>query len=587
MSLSPELKELETKNQSGCGNYSGSDCGSSLHPENSVDESAAYKADEEEEDSPIVHSAVHQEPGEVSELPSFYWKPHENESRLDFGQSQLEQGSEKLANGCQSYVTGHVETSSFGSNGLIGGSSRHSDVAASTQTSSTSPASTVRENVDFQRYDSLCVSVSEPQLSSTREITDDCIDLGLSIKRVHFMHPGQEALRNPIPMHDTMLDATPNLCSTARSCAVATPAQEKTTVSNRVTPRKTEERNQELFHGLVHESKLSEQELERLSRDLTQAQDGSGFTPESWVAVFSNTSSLSTPLLMNKIKEHVIRQHSRGTVSAHVPPSNSSGSKVMGSMDDLSGRNFSSLLKPPTSNRASTQSSPLNGVSTSSPPVEENPMNAQPAFPGVILDSDSFGKSPNGRHTLASLPITSVQVVSTGRVTPVNDPAIQTEGFTRLTSTVKKKLPSPKASNLLPVISQDKASLTEKRKAIPLAPIVKCNKSHVYFGGCKVRQSQSQSLVVLNSSFKEGLRLELRIKDSQDFHIIGAERTLTSRLEIQLEPRQERTIDLVFRPNSIGPSVTKLNLYPRCESIRNLKYTGIFLYLSDSFEILT
>ncbi len=578
MSLSPELEALEIKNQSGFANSSGSDCGSSLHPENSVDESAAYKADEEEEDSPNIPTAVNQEPGEVSELPSFYFKPHENESRLDLGQSEFEQGSEKLPNGCHSYVTGHVETLSFGSNCLIGGS-RHSDVAASTQTSSASPASTVRENVDFQRYDSLCVSVSEPQLSSTREITDDCIDLGLSLKRVHFMQPGQEALRNPRPMQDTMLDATPNLCSTARSCAVATPAQERTPVSTRMTQiSKSEERNEELIHDLVHESKLSEEELERLSRDLTQAQDGAGFTPESWIAVFANTSSLSTPLLMNKLKEHVIRQHSRGVSSAHVPATNSSASEVLGGMDDLSSRNFSSLLKPPPSNRVSTQAIPSNGTCPSSSPVAENRKNAQPAFPGLILDSDSLGKSPNGRHTLASLPIPSVQVVSTGRVTPVNDPVIQNEGFARLTSTVKKKLPSPEASNLLPVVSQDKASLTEKRKAIPSAPIVKCNKSHVYFGGCKVRQSQSQSLVVLNSSFKEGLRLELRIKDSQDFHIMGAERTLTSRLEIQLEPRQERTIDLVFRPNSIGPSVTKLNLYPRCETVRNLKYTGILEY---------
>ena len=97
-----------------------------------------------------------------------------------------------------------------------------SDVGCSSQ-GSTSPASTVRENTDVAHCDSI---IPEPQLSSTREfsqITDDCIELGLSTKRVTF-HPdiSQASLEAHRLRHDTMpvppdMQSVPNLCSTARS----------------------------------------------------------------------------------------------------------------------------------------------------------------------------------------------------------------------------------------------------------------------------------------------------------------------------------------------------------------------------------
>ncbi len=55
------------------------------------------------------------EVGEISELPSLYWKPHD-ESHIDVRQSHLESVLEKEAiSNCHSYVAGHVESLSLGS----------------------------------------------------------------------------------------------------------------------------------------------------------------------------------------------------------------------------------------------------------------------------------------------------------------------------------------------------------------------------------------------------------------------------------------------------------------------------------------
>ncbi len=65
----------------------------------------------------------------------------------------------------------------------------------------------------------------------------------------------------------------------------------------------------------------------------------------------------------------------------------------------------------------------------------------------------------------------------------------------------------------------------------------------------------------------------MRIKDSNDFYMLDENRSLVSRRKLQLEPRQECCLDLVFQPNSLGPLTTKLNLYPRCETTQKMKYT--------------
>jgi len=112
--------------------------------------------------------------------------------------------------------------------------------------------------------------------------------------------------------------------------------------------------------------------------------------------------------------------------------------------------------------------------------------------------------------------------------------------------------------------------------------VVKDNKSKIYFGGCRVGQSLSQSLVVHNPSSKERLRLELQIKDTPGFQILDAESTPTSRLVIKLDPRQEQTIDLLFGPKSIGPSMTELRVFPLIENMPRFLYTVYYLNINHS-----
>lgn len=594
---------------SGLKNRVDSDCESSEIPQYPVDESAAYKADEEEDESPIVPSLLPPEPGDVSELPSLYWRPHANESKVDFGQSQLDVGPEKAASQCHSYVAGHVESLSYGVNGIGGGSSKRlSDIAASSQSSS-SPASTIRENIEFQRCESLCVSVSEPQLSSTREITDDCIELGLSVKRVHFLkdtRPAEQLLSKMSSQQARPFEEKPNLCSTARNHSTVTPtASLEANGSSAATPaasvngasqKKISEPNKE---PLEKESSKAlgqpNQEWVNTSQNITGPNDRSAFTPESWLAVFSNTSALSTPLLMNKIKEHVMRQQGRGMSSAHVTPSESSGIggsgfEITDITDRQSGQNLSSLLKSHSRTGMSIPTMSAIDSSASSPvtvkPEKPNPGEVATSMPSAA----SIRQSPAGRHTLAALPVQfSEPITGIRSETPINDEAkmdFKENGFTRLTSTVMKKVPAPEnTSGSSAVLPQAKGNVSVKRPmSLSNAPVVKCNRSHVHFGGSKVRQTQKQSLVIRNSSFKDGLDLELRIKDSEDFYIIDMEQSLVSRFQIHLDARQERLVELVFRPRSLGPVASKLNLYPRCETAKKVKYTvsdDIILYSWD------
>ena len=596
-----------------------SECDSSRHPENSVDESAAYKADEEEDDSPAIPSLNLHEAGETSELPSCYWRPAENESRLDIGQSHLDLVPGRLPSQCHSYVAGHVDSLSAGSNCVTGGASlRPSDIATATSQSSCSPASTVRENTDF-RSDSLCVSVSEPQLSSTREITDDCIDLGLcGPKRVHFNAESQQPqLPKPLqlPFQETLLDATPNLCSTARSYVAVTPAQNKM-----CTP--TRDSRQELTKSAL-QMKSTEQPSTTQApagqewhnvQNFTLPQDQTGFTPDSWVAVFSNTSALSTPGLMNKIKDHVLRLNGQAMHSLRAPPSESSGIGESGfditeNSNHVSVRSMASISQPPS--EASTHS--FTPASVASFP-QQNASTNIPLKESAITTSSSESKS-NGRHTIAALPIQSIKTgaCASGDIrsqTPVNEAAeldFKGNGFTRLTSTVMKKVPPTEAKppavvpnfkgnsmdkrptfpseptvakKVFPteakpptVAPNFKGNLMDKRPTLPSAPIIKCNRTHIHFGGAKVRQSQKQFLVIRNSSFTAGLDLELRIKDSEDFYIVSAHQSMISRHKVHLDPRQELSVELVFQPQSLGRLNTKLNLYPRCEAAKKVKYT--------------
>jgi hypothetical protein len=142
----------------------------------------------------------------------------------------------------------------------------------------------------------------------------------------------------------------------------------------------------------------------------------------------------------------------------------------------------------------------------------------------------------------------------------------------QLTSTVIRKIP---ATGVKADFIESQPSYQER--------FLKCNKSQVYFGGARIGQTQTQNVVVRNQSYTQALGLEVCIKDSNDFFVSGENRSLVSRRNFQLEPHQECSLELVFQPHSLVPLTAKLNLYPRCESAKNVKYTvNLFGYGGSS-----
>ena len=549
-------------------------------------------------DNPPITCLKAQEIWETSELPSLYWKPQENESHIshiDISLSHLESGLEKRSH-CNSYVAGHVDSFLLRSDICR----RPSEIAASSQSSSPSPASTIRENTDFPRCDSL---ISEPQLSSTREITDDFTDVSTTGKRVHFLPNSYRAETSNISMEkrtlrlDTLLEVSskPNLCSTAMTPTAKASEHIMRILANlsKSVAEHGPESQQAVDHAkaLVFETTANNNntdvDWEQLERDMTQ-HEAAGFSPESWIAVFSNTSALSTPVLMNKIKEHVLRINGRG-MSSDLLPSESSGiggsgfeiteSRVNSEIDPSSNKCPASFVRQPLAQEQEVSSRTSSNPPKENPPPLEKPseVRRQAAVPSPTVEPEGKFLMKN-RHTLSVMsPMQSTAnselhtpVDKVAFAYPGNEP--NPKGFTQITSTVIKKVPVPVVSKPSLGPSNSRGSSMQPPHTLQ-GPLVKCNKSHVYFGGAKIRETQTQNLVIRNSSFKEGFELELRIKDSDVFHILEADRSLVKRRSIRLEPRQECCIDLAFKPLSLGQMGTKLNIYPRCESSKNVKYT--------------
>lgn len=457
-----------------------------------------------------------QEIGETSELPSLYWKP-QDESHIDVGQSHIESVLDPGAiSHFSSYVAGHVESLSLGSDS----SRRPSEIAASSQSSS-SPASTIRENTDFPRCDSL---ISEPQLSSTREITDDFIDQSSCERRVHFLPDPQRAEISHISMPaqnlqlGSLLEVSckPNLCSTAM-----TPAAKASEHVMRILANLSQQGNITCEHEPEVQSVTSrvnkasnvettsrnlDLEWERIERELT-LHEANGFSPESWLAVFSDTSLLSTPLLMNKIKEHVLRLNGRG-MSSGLLPSESSG--IGGSGFEITESRADSAYGLPSSNKSTNnfaRRSLLNNNDissrTSSGKFNPTELNQQPVFPLPVppTPADIDGKLMKNRHTLAAVPTRSS--VNREPQTPVEKISeFNDKDFCRITSTVIKKNATPDVPKSSVGVAQVKTNLIESAHSLH-EPLVKVNKSQVYFGGARVRLTQIQNVVVLNSSFKQ------------------------------------------------------------------------------------
>ncbi|EFX61713.1 hypothetical protein DAPPUDRAFT_272103 [Daphnia pulex] len=69
--------------------------------------------------------------------------------------------------------------------------------------------------------------------------------------------------------------------------------------------------------------------------------------------------------------------------------------------------------------------------------------------------------------------------------------------------------------------------------------LVKVNKTQVYFGGARVGEPVQGTVVVYNCpyTYEQGLELDLRIKDSDDFYMQDENGSLVSRRKLKLEPR--------------------------------------------------
>lgn len=187
------------------------------------------------------------------------------------------------------------------------------------------------------------------------------------------------------------------------------------------------------------------------------------------------------------------------------------------------------------------------GTSSSAAPVATTSTQIVPAMANTATVAHATGiesakpiigtvaKQMLHRHTLSTLPSHSTP----GRVVcgvkakmnaVAGPPTVVDTHFTRVTSTIIKKIPPAEyrlSTGPVPA-AKGKMNLGEPRTASngvqSTAPVVKVNKSHVYFGGAdfKSRQTQRQRIVVRNSSFKQSLELDFRIKDGQDFKIIDS-----------------------------------------------------------------
>ena len=248
-------------------------------------------------------------------------------------------------------------------------------------------------------------------------------------------------------------------------------------------------------------------ECKRRGIDLSiNQQERIPYSPEWWMAAFSDTSAMSTPLLMSKIKEHVLHLRTNAAATA--------------------------VATAVTNCSTAVESS---GIGESGFEISEN----------ASQDKSSLDAKNRAQ---AGLSVSTLSIHST--------PAPSKAPSTLVTSTVMKKKSVPGA-----VLEQ---------------PIVKCKKTHVFFGGCKVNDSKSfqkRNIVILNPSFQQHLELELLMKDCQDFKIVADDESVVSRLNLLVKPRQECVVNLVFQPRRPGPIDTKLNMYPRCDSSKKLKYT--------------
>ena len=103
--------------------------------------------------------------------------------------------------------------------------------------------------------------------------------------------------------------------------------------------------------------------------------------------------------------------------------------------------------------------------------------------------------------------------------------------------------------------------------------IIKTSRNSIYFGGCKGRSIQREFTIV--NSRSGCYLMELRFKDCKydDFKIVDGDGSLVSQLSFPLERSEKRTVKIVFQTRRLGPISSTLNIYPRSEATRHIKYS--------------
>lgn len=110
-------------------------------------------------------------------------------------------------------------------------------------------------------------------------------------------------------------------------------------------------------------------------------------------------------------------------------------------------------------------------------------------------------------------------------------------------------------------------------KPISGGPIIKTSRNSIYFGGCKARSIQREFTIV--NSRSSSFLIEMRFKECKfdDFKIVDGDGALVSQLSFPLDRNEKRTVKVVFQTRRLGPISSTLNIYPRSEATKHIKYS--------------
>lgn len=430
-----------------------------------------------------------------SELPSLYWKPTPagDATNLD---THIEK--QEILEDCVSYLAGQVDGVK-----LLPSHPKYS----STHVMAYQDTSDLTLNCDKSTRLYEQSLISEPQLSSTREVTCDEADESSIVSKV-------STVRN---------NNQPSQQSSLGRCSTSSNNKHSHVKSN---PDSCNQTGHTTGSGGIH-SQLGNNNASCSTSTIKSTAKSTAYNPDTWISLFTNTSSLSTPLLMNKVKEHILCI--KGT-SAINPGAITFGSSGVGE---------SGFEVTATNTGDRTVASPT--LKPSSPCPEEVRSSVTPAE--------------------QQKPCNQPDDAPRGSMAPLDTSTTHS----RASSASRESLPSSR-------YSEHDMNAGAKEETLSKNALLKCNKSQIFFGTAKIGSKQTGKLIIRNSSYEDSLILDMCIKESPTFRIVESDGELVSNSRAVLEPRQEQIVNLCFQPASVGSSTAKLNIYPRSQS-KKVKYS--------------